>query len=106
MRSLNRYRHRQKQPTIFGEPTKYQESLQNPTHMSEPTDTSAESIPTVVFNAAVENAATGDQFAVICTDGDIEYVQTREEAEQVAQEMRAMREFFAGPSHATEIIEL
>ena len=74
--------------------------------MSEPTDTSAESIPTVVFNAAVENAAIDDRFIILCTDGDIEYAQTREEAEQVVQEMRAMREFFAGPSHETEIFEL
>lgn len=74
--------------------------------MSEPTDTSAESIPTVVFNTAVKNAATDDRFIILCTDGDIEYAQTRAEAEQVAQGMRAMREFFAGPSHETEIFEL
>ncbi|WP_152420311.1 hypothetical protein [Halococcus thailandensis] len=74
--------------------------------MSEPTDTSAERIPPVVFNAAVENAAIDDRFIILCTDGDIEYAQTREEAEQIAQEMRTMREFFAGPSHETEIFEL
>ena len=74
--------------------------------MNESADTGTESIPADVLNTAVENAATNDQFAVICTDGDIEYVQTRAEAEQVAQEMRAMREFFAGPSHETEIHEL
>lgn len=75
-------------------------------HHKREVDSNDERIPTAVLDTAVENAATGDQFAVICTDGDIEYTQTRAGAEQVAQEMRAMREFFAGPSHETEIFEL
>jgi hypothetical protein len=69
-------------------------------------DTSKERIPADILNTAVENAAIDDRFVIPCTDGDIEYAQTREEAEQVAQEMRAMREFFAGASHETEILEL
>lgn len=63
-------------------------------------------IPAVVLDAAMENATASDEFAVVCTDGDIEYAQTREEAEQVAREMQAMREFFTGPSHETEILDL